>query len=104
MQTRSQPYGYLKKFKEEIVAPAVLPVRRRGRPRSIITSKSRASEHVGVQNSTEEAFKNLGIPGKYLNLFKPGHLDLYGGALKKRRIGRRGNKCKANVKIHSKLD
>jgi len=104
MQARKHPYGYVKKYKMDSSSPVVQPVRRRGRPRTIIPSKPRVGEEVGGQNNNEEAFKNLGIPGKYLNLFKAGPLDIYNNTLKKRRIGKRNNKCKRTNNLHSKLD
>jgi hypothetical protein len=104
MQTRKHPYGYVKKYKVDSSLPAVQPVRRRGRPRTIIPSKPRADEKMERKNSSEEVFKSLGIPGKYLNLFKADPLEIYNNTLKKRRIGKRSNKCKYKNNIHSKLD
>ena len=83
-----RPCGRPRKYKLDI--PISQPLRRRGRPRIIpIEHQSPKPE----PTNTQEPFKDLGIPGKYLNLFKSQPLELPGSRIKRRKLSKRGSRC-----------
>jgi len=124
MRTRGRTYGKRKKYTEEQATPTPspppAPASRRGRKRlhpetksekMIPQNKVRISERIATKQHKEAlnnvknesdldtTFKNIGLPGKYLNLFKSEPIMLTNleddddkESPKKRRIGRRGTK------------
>ena len=95
-QIRTHGHNYDRPRKHISESLISQPIRRRGRPRNPVPSQAQLMEPLVVpsdKKDPEEPFKNLGIPGKYLSLFKSSPLDKSEEFPKHRRIGKRGPKC-----------